>query len=133
MTRVADTVARSLAAAGVRHAFGMPGGEVVTLIDALAEARIRFVLARHETAAAIMGAGAATVTGAPGLLVTTLGPGLANAVNGIADAAQERMPLLVVSGVVERSIRALSVCADRHGLAVADAEREHPQDARRVH
>lgn len=102
MTRVADTVARSLAAAGVRHAFGMPGGEVVTLIDALAEARIRFVLARHETAAAIMGAGAATVTGAPGLLVTTLGPGLANAVNGIADAAQERMPLLVVSGVVER-------------------------------
>ena len=106
MTRVADTVARSLAAAGVRHAFGMPGGEVVTLIDALAEARIRFVLARHETAAAIMGAGAATVTGAPGLLVTTLGPGLANAVNGIADAAQERMPLLVVSGVVERSIRA---------------------------
>ena len=102
MDRIADTVARSLAAAGVRHAFGMPGGEVVTLIDALAEARIRFVLARHETAAAIMGAGAATVTGAPGLLVTTLGPGLANAVNGIADAAQERMPLLVVSGVVER-------------------------------
>ena len=106
MTRVADTVARCLAAAGVRHAFGMPGGEVVTLVDALAEAGIRFVLARHETAAAIMAAGAAAVTGAPGLLVTTLGPGLANAVNGIADAAQERVPLLVISGVVERSIRA---------------------------
>jgi acetolactate synthase-1/2/3 large subunit len=42
---------------------------------------------------------------APGVLVTTLGPGLANAVNGIADAAQERTPLLVISGVVERSIR----------------------------
>jgi acetolactate synthase I/II/III large subunit len=105
MTRVADTVARGLAAAGVRHAFGMPGGEVVTLVDALADAGIRFVLARHETAAAIMAAGAAAVTGAPGLLVTTLGPGLANAVNGIADAAQERAPLLVISGVVERGIR----------------------------
>jgi acetolactate synthase I/II/III large subunit len=74
MMRVADTVARGLAAAGVRHAFGMPGGEVVTLVDALADAGIRFVLARHETAAAIMAAGAAAVTGAPGLLVTTLGP-----------------------------------------------------------
>ena len=105
MTRVADTVARGLAAAGVRHAFGMPGGEVVTLVDALALAGISFVLARHETAAAIMAAGAASVAEAPGLLVTTLGPGLANAVNGIADALQERVPLLVISGVVERGIR----------------------------
>lgn len=105
MARIADMVARTLAAAGVRHAFGMPGGEVVTLLDALEAAGIRFVLARHETAAAIMAAGASTVAGAPGLLVTTLGPGLANAVNGIADALQERVPLLVISGVVERDLR----------------------------
>lgn len=105
MDRIADTVARSLAAAGVRHAFGMPGGEVVTLLDALAAAGIGFVLARHESAAAIMAAGASIATGAPGLLVTTLGPGLANAVNGIADAQQERVPLLVISGVVERGLR----------------------------
>lgn len=103
--RIADTVARTLAAAGIRHAFGMPGGEVVTLIDALEAAGIRFVLARHETAAALMAAGAASVTAAPGLLVTTLGPGLANAVNGIADAQQERVPLLVLSGVVEHGLR----------------------------
>jgi acetolactate synthase-1/2/3 large subunit len=62
-------------------------------------------LARHETAATIMAAGAATLTGAPGLLVTTLGPGLVNAMNGIADALQERIPLLAVSGVVERAVR----------------------------
>jgi acetolactate synthase-1/2/3 large subunit len=103
--RIADTVAGMLAAAGVRHAFGMPGGEVITLLDALEAAGIRFVLARHETAAAIMAAGASVMTGAPGLLITTLGPGLANAVNGIADAAQEHVPLLVLSGVVERSVR----------------------------
>ena len=104
--RVADMIALSLHEAGVRHAFGMPGGEVVTLIDALQKAGIRFVLARNETAAAMMAAGASAIGGAPGLLVTTLGPGLANAVNGIADAVQERSPLIVVSGVVERPLRA---------------------------
>jgi acetolactate synthase-1/2/3 large subunit len=74
-TRVADIVASSLHAHGIRHAFGMPGGEVVTLLDGLTRAGIRFTLARHETAAAIMAAGAFHAGGAPGLLVTTLGPG----------------------------------------------------------
>ncbi len=104
--RVADVVAAMLAAHGIRLAFGMPGGEVVTLLDALCKADIRFVLARQETSAAIMAAGAFAAGGAPGLLVTTIGPGLANAVNGIADAAQERVPLLVISGVVDHAVRA---------------------------
>src|SRR5687768_4815936 len=97
--RVADLVALTLHRHGVRHAFGMPGGEVVTLIDGLLEAGIEFHLARHETAAAIMAAGASVMSGAPQALVTTVGPGLANAVNGIADAAQERVPLIVLSGI----------------------------------
>lgn len=103
--RVADVVAATLHAHGLRHAFGMPGGEVVTLVDGLEAAGIRFHLARHETAAAIMAAGAAVRTDAPAALVTTLGPGLANAVNGIADAAQERVPLIVLSGIVDREQR----------------------------
>lgn len=104
--RVADIVARTLHAHGVRHAFGMPGGEVVTLIDGLEASGIAFHLARHETAAAIMAAGASAMTQNPELLVTTVGPGLANAVNGIADAAQERVPLIVISGIVDRPTRA---------------------------
>ncbi len=113
--RVADIVAGTLAAHGIRHAFGIPGGEVVTLIDALELAGIRFRLTRHETAAAIMAAGASTTTAAPqsqtpasvpGLMVSTLGPGLANGINGIADAAQEHVPLIVMSGVVDHNIRA---------------------------
>lgn len=106
LKRVADIVAGTLYAHGVRHAFGVPGGEVVTLIDGLEKAGIAFHLARHETGAAIMAAGAGTVSGRPELLVTTVGPGLANAVNGIADAAQERVPLVVISGVVDRATRA---------------------------
>lgn len=104
--RVADIVAKTLHAHGIRHAFGVPGGEVVTLIDGLEKAGIPFSLARHETSAAIMAAGASTVSGKPELLVTTVGPGLANAVNGIADALQERVPLIVISGIVDRSTRA---------------------------
>ena len=105
MTRVADIVAQTLAHHGTRHAFGIPGGEVLTLIDALEAAGIRFVLTRQETSAAIMAAATATLTGSPGLLVTTLGPGLASAVNGIADASQEHMPLIVISGVVDHPQR----------------------------
>jgi acetolactate synthase-1/2/3 large subunit len=104
--RVADVVGETLRAHGVRHAFGMPGGEVVTLIDGLQAAGITFHLARHETAAAIMAAGAHAMTRAPEVLVTTVGPGLANAVNGIADAVQERVPLIVISGIVDRATRA---------------------------
>ncbi|WP_029031084.1 thiamine pyrophosphate-binding protein [Salinarimonas rosea] len=105
MRRVADTVALTLHAHGVRHAFGMPGGEVVTLVDALGAAGVRFLLVRGESAGAIAAAGVGVLTGTPGVLVTTLGPGLANAVNGIADAAQERAPLVVLTGVVDREIR----------------------------
>ncbi|MBP1846504.1 acetolactate synthase-1/2/3 large subunit [Rhizobium petrolearium] len=105
-TRVADTIARALHNHGVRHAFGMPGGEVVTLIDGLQKAGIAFHLARHETAAAIMASGASVISGKLQMLVTTVGPGLANAVNGIADAAQERVPLIVISGIVDRATRA---------------------------
>lgn len=103
--RVADTIGAVLAAQGVRHAFGVPGGEVLTLMDGLEGAGIRFCLARHETQAALMAAGASVVSGAPGLLVTTIGPGLANAVNGIADASQEKVPLIVLSGVIDRPLR----------------------------
>ena len=104
--RVVEAVAATLRAYGVRHAFGMPGGEVVTLIDGLEKAGIAFHLARHETAAASMAAGASVTSGTPGLLITTVGPGLANAVNGIADAAQEHVPLVVISGIVDRGTRA---------------------------
>lgn len=103
--RVADVVARTLANYGAQQAFGMPGGEVVTLVDALNQAGITFLLTRQETGAAIMAAGFATHTGQPGVLVTTLGPGLANAVNGIADASQEHVPLIVLTGVVDHAVR----------------------------
>ena len=104
--RVADVLAEGLACAGVRHAFGIPGGEVLTLIDALERAGIRMVTARHETAAGLMAEGAWHGNDAPGLLVVTVGPGVSNAVNAVANAALDRVPLIVISGAIDPELRA---------------------------
>jgi acetolactate synthase-1/2/3 large subunit len=97
----ADVIATRLHAAGVRHAFGIPGGEVLTLVDALERAGIRFRLAKHENAAGFMAEGTWHATGAPAVLVATVGPGLANAFNVVANAEQDRVPLIVISGMVD--------------------------------
>ena len=97
----ADIIATRLHDVGVRHAFGIPGGEVLTLIDALERAGIRFHLARHENAAGFMAEGAWHATGAPGVLVATVGPGIANAFNVVANAQQDRVPLIAISGMID--------------------------------
>src|SRR6202012_619398 len=61
---------------------------------------ICFVLARGETAAAIMAATSADLTGAPGAVLVTRGPGLASAVNGVAHATLDRLPLIVIADTV---------------------------------
>ncbi len=99
--RAADALAQRLYAAGCRHAFGMPGGEVLTLVDALEAAGITFVLAKHENAAAFMAEGVYHRTGAPGILVATVGPGALNGVNAVANAHQDRVPLIVLAGAVD--------------------------------
>jgi len=96
--RSADVLARRLYAAGCRYAFGMPGGEVLTILDALEAAGIKFILIKHENAAGFMAEGVYHRTGAPGILVATLGPGVANAVNVIANADQDRVPLIFQIG-----------------------------------
>ena len=99
--RAADILARRLYAEGCRYAFGMPGGEVLTLIDALEKAGITFVLVKHENAAGFMAEGVHHMDGAPGILVATVGPGAMNGVNVIANAEQDRVPLIVLTGCVD--------------------------------
>jgi acetolactate synthase-1/2/3 large subunit len=99
--RAADLLARRLYEAGCRHAFGMPGGEVLTIVDALEAAGIAFHLCKHENAAGFMAEGTYHQTGKPGILVATVGPGLANGLNVVANAQQDRVPLIVISGCVD--------------------------------
>ncbi|QBY01013.1 thiamine pyrophosphate-binding protein [Rhodophyticola sp. CCM32] len=99
--RAADILARRLYDAGCRHAFGMPGGEVLTVIDALDKAGIAFTLAKHENSAGFMAEGVHHVDGAPAILVATVGPGAMNGVNVVANADQDRVPLIVLTGSVD--------------------------------
>ena len=101
MATVAQLIAERLQEAGIRHAFGIPGGEVLSLVDALQETGIRFVLVKHENCGGFMAEGVHQRTGAPALLLTTVGPGLANAVNVVANAQQDRVPLILLTGCIE--------------------------------
>ncbi len=100
-TRAADLLARRLYEAGCRHAFGMPGGEVLTLVDALEKVGIAFHLAKHENAAGFMAEGVHHRDGAPAILVATLGPGAMNGINVVANAMQDRVPMIVLTGCVD--------------------------------
>lgn len=71
------------------------------MLAALENAGIRFVLTRHETPAGFMAEGTHHATRAPALLLATLGPGVTNAVNAIANAWQDRVPLIFLTGCVD--------------------------------
>jgi len=93
---VADLVVAQLAQAGVRTLFGVPGGGGnLDLIAAAGRAGLPFVLTATETAGAIAAIAQAEVTGQVGACLTTLGPGAASAVNGVACAFLERAPIVV--------------------------------------
>ena len=97
----ADAIVRALAEAGTRLMFGVPGGGPnLDVVGAAATAGLRFILAHGETAATIMAATYADLTGTPGTVVVTRGPGLASAVNGIAHAALDRLPVVVIADTV---------------------------------
>lgn len=99
--RSADFVAKRLYEAGCRFAFGMPGGEVLTIVDALERAGIRFILCKHENNAGFMAEGVMHRTGAPAILVGTVGPGVVNGYNVVANALQDRVPMIVLTGCVD--------------------------------
>ncbi len=97
----ADLVGLALARAGATHAFGIPGGEVLALMQGLDQAGLAFVLVKHENAGGFMAEGLWHATGALPVLIATLGPGVANAVNVVANALQDRVPLIFLTGCVD--------------------------------
>ncbi len=96
----AQVIAARLQEAGARHAFGIPGGEVLALMDALNEVGIRVTLVKHENCAGFMGEGVWHAGAGPAIVFATIGPGVANAANAIANAWQDRVPMIVLTGCV---------------------------------
>ena len=86
---------------GVEVVFGLTGHTVIGMLDALGHSRIRYVTTRHEQVAAHAADGYARATGKPGVLLTHLGPGLTNAATGVANAALDSIPMVVIAGDVQ--------------------------------
>lgn len=101
MTNAADIIAQRLYAAGCRHAFGIPGGEVLTMMNALKDAGLAFHLVKHENNGGFMAEGTHHADGAPGVLLATVGPGVVNAINTITNAWQDQVPLIFLTGCVD--------------------------------
>jgi acetolactate synthase-1/2/3 large subunit len=97
-----ELVVASLLAQGVKHAFGVPGESFLAVLDALYDVRDRldFIVCRHEGGAAYMGEAYAKLTGRPGVVLVTRGPGASNAAIGIHTAVQDSTPLIVLVGQV---------------------------------
>lgn len=100
MVNCSQIIAETLRAHGIRRIFGLPGGEVLELIDACRNVGIEFVLTRHESVGAFMADVTGQMTGTPGVCVSTVGPGATNLVSGVANAYLDRSPVLVFTAQV---------------------------------
>jgi len=99
---VSEVMVQYLAAAGTRHVFGYPGDPNIEFMEAARRAGLQFVLGRREGTAGLMAEAYGFLTGRPGVCMSTLGPGSSNLVNAVAGAWLDRVPMLAISGQIER-------------------------------
>lgn len=96
----ASQLVRYLELRGVEHVFGLCGHTNIAVLSAMAESKLKFVNVRHEQISAHAADGYARVTGKASVLLTHLSPGLTNAATGVANAALDCIPLVVIAGDV---------------------------------
>ncbi len=118
---------------GVNVVFGYPGGAVLPLYDHLFDSNLKHLLVRHEQAAVHAADGYARVTGQPGVVFATSGPGATNLVTGIANAYMDSVPLVLITGQVPRAfigtdafqeadITGITMPITKHNYLVKDAD-----------
>lgn len=101
--RTADILVDMLIDAGVEVIFGLPGGAVAPIEDALIDRpQVRSITTRHEAGAVFAAAGYARATGKLGVVVVTSGPGITNTLTGLASALADGLPVLVIAGEVAK-------------------------------
>ncbi len=98
----ANILARTLREAGITRVFGLPGGEVLDLIEAARRQGIEFLLTRHEAGAAFMADVTGQIRRQPGVCVATLGPGAVNMALGVANAYLDRSPVIAITATLAR-------------------------------
>jgi len=100
MTSTAAATARILADSGIQRVFGLPGGEVLVLMEELRRVGVDFVLMRHEANAGLAAAVYGKLRRQPGVVLTTLGPGAANLMLPMSNAYLDLEPLLAISAQI---------------------------------
>ncbi|MEU0879553.1 acetolactate synthase large subunit [Lentzea sp. NPDC005914] len=137
-TTGAGALIKALEDVGCEVIFGMPGGAILPAYDPLYESKIRHVLVRHEQGAGHAAQGYAQATGRVGVCMATSGPGATNLVTPLADAYMDSVPIVAITGQVNRSvigtdafqeadIRSITLPITKHSFQVHD-----PADIPRV-
>ena len=127
----AQSLVRSLEAAGTENIFGIPGGAILPAYDPLMDSSIRHILVRHEQGAGHAAQGYAAATGRVGVCMATSGPGATNLVTPLADAHMDSVPLVAITGQVgaamigtdafqEADIRGITMPITKHNFLVTD-------------
>jgi acetolactate synthase-1/2/3 large subunit len=99
---VSEVMAQYLKAAGIGHIFGYPGDPNIDFMEAARRAGMQFVLGRREGTAGLMAEAYGFLSARPGVCMSTLGPGSSNLLNAVAGATLDRVPLIAISGQIER-------------------------------
>jgi acetolactate synthase-1/2/3 large subunit len=97
MPTTVEVMAEAFEQAGTPFIVGHPGGESVELMEAVRQRGMRFVLMKQESAGAMLAATWGEITGAPGVCLSTRGPGAANMINGVTHAFMDRAPLIAIT------------------------------------
>jgi acetolactate synthase-1/2/3 large subunit len=100
--KASDLIVQCLENEGVRYVFGLPGEEIMDILDSLLDSSITFIPTRHEQGAAFMADAYGRLTGRAGVCLSTLGPGATNLATGVADANLDRAPLVAITGQAGR-------------------------------
>ncbi|MFS3128062.1 acetolactate synthase large subunit [Nocardioides sp. Bht2] len=127
----AQSLVKSLEAAGVEDIFGIPGGAILPAYDPLFDSRIRHILVRHEQAGGHAAQGYAAASGKVGVCMATSGPGATNLVTPLADAHMDSVPMVAVTGQVgasligtdafqEADIRGITMPITKHNFLVTN-------------
>ena len=101
MATLADNLAKSLAALGIKYVFGIPGGPSIPFMEALKNNGIGFVLVSNEQSAGIMADVFGRLTGIPGVCHATFGPGATNLTTGVGEALLDRSPVIAFTTEVK--------------------------------
>src|SRR5947208_14380066 len=116
-----DLVARVLAQAGVSHVFTLCGGHILPIYDGCLREGIRVIDLRHEQAAAHAADAWARLTRNLGVAIVTAGPGVTDAVTGVANADSARSAVLLIGGAASRGLRGLGALQEVGQVALLGA------------